>query len=160
MSHIRLEWHEDCLPDRLPVTQIYGFCFDSRGHILLIDDGDQYSLPGGKPEEDETWEQTMRREVLEEAQITLGEIYYLGWQEVIGDRLAHDERPYAQVRMIAQVESLLPVAADPATGICYRRGFHAPDDADRSLDWDQTGLIQIQAALRLAGVKWGVRHGE
>ena len=45
-----------------------GFCVTADGGVVLISrDGERWGWPGGRPEGDESWEQTLRREILEEA---------------------------------------------------------------------------------------------
>lgn len=63
-----IEWHS-------PVTEPEGmahganaFCLTRDNQVVLIsNDGERWGWPGGRPEGDESWEQTLRREVLEEA---------------------------------------------------------------------------------------------
>jgi len=44
-----------------------GFCVTPEGGVVLIsDDGKRWVWPGGRPENNESWEQTFRREMLEE----------------------------------------------------------------------------------------------
>src|SRR5229473_3087972 len=43
------------------------FCLTGDGSVVLISrDGQRWGWPGGRPEGAESWEQTLRREVLEE----------------------------------------------------------------------------------------------
>jgi 8-oxo-dGTP pyrophosphatase MutT (NUDIX family) len=43
------------------------FCVTADACVVLIStDGERWGWPGGRPEGDESWEQTLRREVLEE----------------------------------------------------------------------------------------------
>jgi hypothetical protein len=62
-----IEWHS-------PVTEPEGtkhganaFCITGDSHVVLIsNDGERWGWPGGRPEGDESWDQTLRREILEE----------------------------------------------------------------------------------------------
>lgn len=58
-------------PDATPDGAAHGanaFCVTADDHVVLIsNDGKRWGWPGGRPEGDESWEQTLRREVLEEA---------------------------------------------------------------------------------------------
>lgn len=61
-------WHS---PVTAPEGTPHGanaFCVTANDHIVLIsNDGERWGRPGGRPEGDESWEQTLRREILEEA---------------------------------------------------------------------------------------------
>jgi 8-oxo-dGTP pyrophosphatase MutT (NUDIX family) len=54
------------VPDGIP-HGASAFCVTAGNHVVLIsEDGERWDWPGGRPEGDETWEQTLRREVMEE----------------------------------------------------------------------------------------------
>jgi ADP-ribose pyrophosphatase YjhB (NUDIX family) len=61
-------WHS---PVSVPEGTPHGanaFCVTADDQVVLIsNDGKRWGWPGGRPEGDESWEQTLRREVLEEA---------------------------------------------------------------------------------------------
>ncbi|MGH9629293.1 MAG: NUDIX hydrolase, partial [Bryobacteraceae bacterium] len=63
-----LAWHSAIA---VPAGKAHGanaFCVTADGGVLLIsNDGQRWGWPGGRPEGDESWEQTLRREILEEA---------------------------------------------------------------------------------------------
>jgi ADP-ribose pyrophosphatase YjhB (NUDIX family) len=147
---------ESAVPDGLPVRQVSGFCFDGEGRILLIDDGGQFGLPGGKPEEHERFDETMRREALEEAQVVLGEVRFLGYQRVEGDLGLMDGTPYAQIRAIAQIAEILPSAPDPASGRVYRRFLCPASVVAGMLRWGKAADTQAAAACRLAQQTWAL----
>jgi len=58
-------------PTAAPAGLCHGanaFCVTTDNHVVLISgDGDRWGWPGGRPEGEESWEQTLRREVFEEA---------------------------------------------------------------------------------------------
>ena len=57
-----------------------GFCLTSHGGVVLIShDGVRWEWPGGRPEGDETWEETFRREILEETCSMVGDAKLLGF---------------------------------------------------------------------------------
>ena len=57
-----------------------GICVtDSREIVLITQDGKTWGFPGGRPEGDETWEETMCREVREEACVEVKEATLLGF---------------------------------------------------------------------------------
>ena len=59
-----------------------GICLTAEGGLVLIsNDGKRWGLPGGRPEEHESWEQTLHREVLEEACAIVVQARLLGFTQ-------------------------------------------------------------------------------
>ena len=142
----KLEWCPQALPHDLPVAQVYGFCFNQRGEILLTFDQGAYGLPGGKPENDETREETLMREVLEEVQCEITDLEYIGFQRVSSDPDKFGGAVYAQLRYTCHITKLLPQMVDVATGRFIDRRFASPADAAVLLDWGDNGRQQIASA--------------
>jgi 8-oxo-dGTP diphosphatase len=137
-------WLLEPVPVGMQVRQVYGFCFDGGGRLLLREDDGSFGLPGGTPEEGEPdYAVVLQREALEESQVRLAQPHYLGYQEVVGDE---DAPPYAQVRLIALIEEFLPRQPDPATGRTYRRLLTPINRAPALLDWGLDGLLQSASA--------------
>lgn len=59
-DNIQVKWIESNYVPALPVTQVYGYCFDEDGKILLIKDQNIFTLPGGTPEHGESIENTLQ----------------------------------------------------------------------------------------------------
>jgi ADP-ribose pyrophosphatase YjhB (NUDIX family) len=63
-----IAWHP---PVSAPAGEPHGangLCVTADGNVVLISsDGQRWGWPGGRPEGDESWEQTLRREMAEEA---------------------------------------------------------------------------------------------
>jgi len=75
----KFTWIKDVVPEKLPVRQVYGVAFSDDNRIILrIEDG-QYKLTGGKPENAETFEETLKWEYIEELNVELEDIHYLGY---------------------------------------------------------------------------------
>ncbi|MFI6579474.1 NUDIX domain-containing protein [Nocardiopsis sp. NPDC050513] len=141
-------WHTDPVPPDMRVRQVYGFLFDEEGRVLLRVEGSTSSLPGGRPEPQDTdFGATLRREADEEVTADIGTPHYLGYQRV-------DDRdgtpPYAQVRMVARVNGLRESRPDPDTGRTYQREFVAPHVAADRLAWGEPGRLQVAAAAEAA----------
>ncbi|MFF4180586.1 NUDIX hydrolase [Streptomyces sp. NPDC001750] len=143
---VSFHWITDPLPDDIPVRQVYGFCFDDTGRVLLREDAGRYGLPGGKPEHGEDAPAVLARECREESQITIGEPVYLGYQEVTEDGLP----PYAQLRLAVRISDFLPREPDPDTGRTYGRLVAPLNKAPALLDWGIDGLLQSAAAVQAA----------
>lgn len=120
-----VSWHRP--PD--PPTGIphgaEGVCVTPLGEVVLISrDGTSWDLPAGRPEAGETWEDTLRREMLEEACATVRSARLLGF--VRGECVAGHERGLAPVRSIWRAE--VDVGGwDPQFEIPHRR-IVAPAD--------------------------------
>ena len=144
---VNYKWYNGKVPKEIEIKQVYGIVFNEDGNIFLrIDDG-LYKLTGGKPElEDKSIEDTLKREFIEEANITLKNIHLLGYQLVEDNRV----KPYAQVRMIAQIDKIFENRADLDNGKLYERVFKTPKETINLLNWGDVGKEQIEDAVKLA----------
>lgn len=145
----RMAWHPR---GDAPPGQPHGanaFCVTADDQVVLISpDGSRWGWPGGRPEPDESWADTLRRELLEEACATVTEARLLGF--VRSRCVAGHEEGLVLVRSIwrAQVR-LLPW--QPEHEIPFRRLVPVHDLA-RYL-WMETGAEQIYSrAAREAGL--------
>lgn len=68
-------WNNSAVPHNLKIKQVYGVVFSDDKRILLRVEDDKYKLTGGKPEKNESYEETLRREYIEELNIELEDIY-------------------------------------------------------------------------------------
>ena len=61
-------WHSSAAAPAGKPHGSAGICVTETGEVVLISaDGETWDFPAGRPEGNETWEQTLRREMLEEA---------------------------------------------------------------------------------------------
>ena len=74
---VKYIWKKENVPDNLKVTQVYGIVFDKNNNVLLRVENDKYKLTGGHPENDESYEETLKREYIEELNVELENINYL-----------------------------------------------------------------------------------
>ncbi|MEF2279109.1 NUDIX domain-containing protein [Deinococcus sp. YIM 134068] len=123
------------------VTQVSGVCLTGEGLIVLVSgDGHDWSLPGGKPEDGEMWEETLRREVAEEACADVLNCELMGAQKVEG----LTPQPYFQLRFWVRVRLN---SFSPLFEKRHRRAV-SPEEYGRVLSWG-SGAIG-QALLRQA----------
>lgn len=145
---INYKWYNENVPKDLEIKQVYGIVFNEDEKIFLrIDDG-IYKLTGGRPEiKDKSMEETLKREFIEEANIIIENIHFLGYQLVNEN---NGIKPYAQVRMIAQIDKIFENRPDLDNGKLYKRVFKTPEETIKLLNWGETGKKQIEAAVELA----------
>jgi len=102
-----ISWHS---PANAPDGKMYGsagICLNKCGEVVLISTDElSWDFPAGRPEGDEGWEQTLRREMLEEACAVVTEARLLGFSR--GRRIEGDTIGSPSVRSIwlAQVDLL------------------------------------------------------
>ena len=73
----KFTWHNGEVPNELKVRQVYGLIFTKDGRMLLMaknkPSGKIFSLAGGTPEDyDQDKAATLRRELIEEVNVTIG----------------------------------------------------------------------------------------
>lgn len=145
---ISYKWCNGKVPKDIEIKQVYGIAFNTDGNIFLRIDNGIYKLTGGRPEiEDKSIEDTLRREFIEEANITIKNIHLLGYQLVDEN---NGLKTYAQVRMIAQIDEIFENRPDLDNGKLYERVFKSPKETIKLLNWGEIGKNQIEEAVKLA----------
>lgn len=83
-------------------------CLTPAKNVVLVRwTGGEWMIPGGRPEPGESWEDTMRREVMEEALAQVKTAQLVGY--VRGERPQSDGKPRIKVRSLWKVDvDLLP----------------------------------------------------
>ena len=146
-------WYNGVVPNNIKVRQVYGIVFSDDGRILLRIEDNIYKLTGGKPENNETFEETLKREYIEELNVELDECYYLGYLLV-----EENNEKHAQVRMIAKVKNINENHIDPATGEMYGRKLININNIKEYLNYsDEAGNLMIDDAIKLAKEKYNFK---
>ena len=152
----RLAWHP---PPSPPSGQPHGanaFCVTADGEVVLISpDGQRWGWPGGRPEPGESWEQTLRREILEEACATVTRARLLGF--VRGRCVSGREQGLILVRSIWRAEITLRPWR-PEHEIPFRRTVPASDLAGQLWIEPGAGPIYARAAHEAALPPTGLRR--
>lgn len=92
----------------LPINQVYSWCITTDEKIIIVSkDGSAWQLPGGKPQPQETLEQTAIREIKEEAGINLkasmNKFVFIGYYHVTDPN--NESMPdFLQIRMLLHLE--------------------------------------------------------
>ena len=139
-------WYNTQVPNNIKVRQVYGIVFSDDYKVLLRIEDNRYKLTGGKPEENESYEETLKREYIEELNVELDECYYLGYLLV-----EDNNEKYAQVRMIAKIKSINENHVDLATGEMYGRELVDTDKVKELLNYkDIAGNLMVDEAIQKA----------
>ncbi len=112
-------WHPPAAPPEGTPHGASAVCVTGDGeNVLISPDGEHWGLPGGRPEGSETWKETMRREVLEEACAVVVEARLLGFSR--GICVAGHEQGLVLVRSLWRAEVEL-APWEPRFEIPHRR---------------------------------------
>jgi len=134
-----IAWHS---PISVPPGTAHGanaFCVTGdNGVVLISNDGERWGWPGGRPEGDESWEQTLRREMVEEACAVVRVARLLGFCRAVC--LTGPEASRVLVRSIWRAEvELMPW--EPRFEIAQRRVVPAGELASHL--WMEEGFGPI-----------------
>ncbi len=74
-------WIEGGEPSTELVSQVSGYVFNDNNEMLIVKNKN-WTIPGGHPEEGESYVETLKREVIEESNVEIKNIVYLGQVKV------------------------------------------------------------------------------
>ncbi len=151
---VKYTWFKENVPDNLKVRQVYGIVFTNDKRVLLKIDDNKYELTGGKPQYNETYEETLKREYIEEINVFLSDIYYLGYLLIEEDNIS-----YVQVRMIAKVEKINELKPDKDNGKLYQRKLVNIKNIKKYLNYSGVaGNKMIDDAINLANIVYNFSY--
>lgn len=138
----KIRWIEDFQLNGEKYTQVSAYVFNENNQLLIVKNGSTWTIPGGHPEKGETKLETLEREMMEEACITLKEINYLGAVEVV-----ENDEVYYQLRYTAFVKDILPFKKEWEID---ERKFINIDELPKYIKWSKgiTFASQIESAKK------------
>ncbi len=145
-----VEWIKtNSLKGMTPINQVYGVCFNDKDEILIArKEGRGYWIvPGGHPEKNETTEETLEREMIEEADVKIKNIKVLGAQKVYPE--GKPKEYFYQVRCICEVDKILPQTPDPDDNKNWERKFVPTDKITKFVKWGVIGNAMFKDAIKL-----------
>lgn len=149
-----LTWMPNCETSNLtPVTQVYGIVFNDKGEILIVraNENDKWQIPGGTPEGSETWEQTLNRELIEEADVTVKNAKFLGAQKVEQDVDGVPTLSSYQLRYFGILDKLLDQTIDPdvTKSFIWQRKFVPASEITEYVKWGDLGKSMFDDAVKM-----------
>ena len=142
---VYLEWFELAdYPKDISISQVVGFCVNKDGEVLIIKNQRGWGFPGGHPESGETPEETLRREVAEEAYVTIKNQRLLGYIEVSDpDNQSVEGKHYIQLRYFAELDEVLDFNKEFETS---ERAFVVAEQLPQYIKWlsSPTGSAQYK----------------
>ncbi len=139
-TNCKMKWQEGFEITNQKYTQVSGYVFNDDNQLLIVKNGNTWTIPGGHPEQVETQLETLDRELMEEACVTLKDINYLGAVEVV-----ENGETYYQLRYTAKVNELKPFIQEWEIG---ERLFVDLRDLPKYIKWANgiTFAAQINSA--------------
>jgi 8-oxo-dGTP pyrophosphatase MutT (NUDIX family) len=146
------EWFDDIDFEKIneEVRSVRGFIFNNKGNLCLVKfpDKKNWDVPGGHPESyDKSYEDTLIREVNEEADLDLKNIKRLGYLRAV-PRGDFDNVNYS-LHYVAEIEKIKEQTIDPAEGVVPIRKFIDPKKFIDYTKWADTGNFEIKKAIKL-----------
>lgn len=146
-DNCKIIWREGFDLQNEKYTQVSGYVFNDDNQLLIVKNGETWTIPGGHPEKGETKEETLARELMEEACVTLKDVNYIGAVEVV-----ENNEVYYQLRYTTKVLAVLPFKQE--WEICERK-FVNIEDLPQYIKWAKgiTFSKQIESAKKFWNIK-------
>ena len=128
-ENCKIRWIDKFKLNEEKYTQVSGYIYNEKNHLLIVKNGKNWTIPGGHPEQGETQLQTLERELMEEACVTLKDVKYLGAVEVV-----ENGETYYQLRYTAKVLEVLPFETKWETD---EREFVSLEDLPNYIKWSK-----------------------
>lgn len=129
--------------------QSYGICFCEDKLLIVFGyfgaEDREWGFAGGRIEEGETFEETLRREVQEESNMEVLSFLPIGYQKVI----KRDGTYKYELRYACKVRPYGPFVADPADGVISEIKLIDPTEYKKYVDWGKIGDRLVERALEL-----------
>ena len=142
---INLTWvAASVYPTEISISQVSGFCMDNAGRVLLVKNKRGWAFPGGHPENGESPEKTLIREVTEEADVSLDSYRLIGYMDVNDpDNENTEGKRYIQLRYLARIGTIHDFAKEFET---TERIFVTLDELSNYISWinSPTGQGQLK----------------
>lgn len=141
--NIDLEWVETReIPESIKISQVTGLCVDENNEILIIKNDRGWGFPGGHPELGETPEETLRRELAEEASVEIKDSILVGYVHASDpDNDSIEGKEYAQLRFFCRPSKIDEFKGEFETS---ERKFVSVDSLPEYIPWISSPVAAAQ----------------
>jgi 8-oxo-dGTP pyrophosphatase MutT (NUDIX family) len=144
-----VEWSDDTnFEDLKNIMGVVGFVFDDSGKFCIVKwkRKKKWLVTGGGTEkEDKTPEDTLIREVEEEADLEIKNIQRVGY--MILSKKDKPEEKFYSLRYVARLSKINPQTIDPAYNEITQRKFIFPEEFEKYCGWGENGEFQLKKVL-------------
>jgi ADP-ribose pyrophosphatase YjhB (NUDIX family) len=152
--NLTLTWQETGeIPTNLNISQVSAFCLNDNNEILIIKNKHGWGLPGGHPESGETIEESLRREIKEEADCSIKNFKLIGYVEAADPQNDSVEgKKYVQLRFLCRLDKIAEFRAEFETS---ERQFVLPKQLPEYVVWMEsspTGRAQYESFIKLLSI--------
>ena len=135
-----------------PITQVYGIIFNDVDEILICREKpeDRWQIPGGTPENNESLEEALVRELDEEVDVVVRQTTSLGVQKVSMPNNPNKKMGnlFYQARYVALLDKLEEQTPDPDRGNVWERVFVPVSEIKEYIKWGASGDVMFDDAIR------------
>lgn len=135
-ENCKIRWIDNFEVGKNKYTQVSAYVYDDENKLLIVRNKSTWTIPGGHPEKDECALQTLAREMMEEACVSLKKVVYLGAVEVV-----EKGETYYQLRYTARIDKLLPFKKEWEID---ERKFVDVDELSKFISWANGTTFQKQ----------------
>ena len=139
-----------------PIKQAYALAFDENDKLLLVyNKGGYCMLPGGSTEPGENPIETLTRELMEEAAVTVHpESIHPAFYQYVTRIENGEKKPRGyELRYFCRISEKLPFEGDPCEGRIVRQHYCDNTELDKYLLWGDTTLFIQKLCKRYLDLK-------
>lgn len=129
------------------VKHIECIIFNNKKEIMIIHEYGRWSIPGGAPEKDESYETAIKREVKEETNALVNDLKLIGYFKIENQTVK--ENPFYHVVYGSTFIEQLPRETDPESGVILETKFIPALDATKYVKWGKTGEAMFNRAFEI-----------
>lgn len=146
----KVKWFEDIDVNILNnAKQVNGMLFNDEGKILIINIVGNWQLPGGHIEKGESYENGLRREISEEADVEVEDITPFGYLRIAEIKEGVLKPESIQLYCFAKIKRLNKQTVDPCYNKIAERKFIDPEKFTDYIPWDNIGKQIVNKSKKL-----------